>query len=1754
MESLESRCLLDASLSGRVFDDLNGNQRWEPNSPNNELALECWSVFLDLNNDGVHQQTEPSKLTGADGTYVFSNLTPGDYTVSLEAEPGFDRTTPIRFGETTTLIASNPKDHVFDPTRNVLYATSGDRILRRDPKTGDTLAALAIGTSLTALDITPDGKFLLVGEGTVDLINGLGSLYKINLDTNAVRTISFPVELTESGVFDMAAISNTRAFVTTSSLTSDRVALREVNLATNTVTNRTDGFAGGAGVVRPNSRLDRNASRSAMLLVEAQDPTLDAGSVVYAYDPATDSFPHSSQINASLNDAHVGISRDGSLLAIEAAGFGLKVLDDELNVVQTLTHFRGGVAFDPVRDILYAGDTTTNELVALKIGTWAELYRATAGEDLPDSGVYFEMQTSARAKFLSYTTPSGVRYIQLDRPVPHVVTVADNQALQNLDFGNWWNGENRRPKVLDNSYATDEDTTLQIIAPGVLGNDIDPDQDSLTATQQSSPQHGQLLFNADGSLTYTPVPDYFGPDSFTYVAQDAALQSCRAATVSLTVNSVNDAPTDIVVSDGSVDENVPGAELGSVVVVDPDTSDQHTFTLSDLRFEIVNGILKLRNGVSLDHEAASTIPLTITAFDNGLPSKSVSKTITITVNDVNEFDPTIDTTSIDTNEGSTTVGKVEVHDNDSSQVLSIAIIAGNDLGIFAIDPHTGVITVVNGHVLDHEGTATYVLTVSVTDDVDPQRTTTANVTIHVQDVNEFDPSIDPATFTIAENTPNGTLVGTVSATDQDTSQTLSYAITGGNTGNAFAINASGQITVADSSQLDFESASQFLLTVTATDNLSPTRSASAIVTINLTDVNEFNPTINSQTLSVPENAPPGTVVGTVIASDADTAQHLTFAITGGNAGNTFDIDSSSGIITVADGNLLNYESLTQIQLTVSVTDDGSPTRTSSGIVTIDIADVNEFSPDISDEFFEVDENTTVIGTVHATDRDTRQTITYQLVGWTVDIFAIDAVTGEIRVAPGKTLDFEQVQEHALTVAAMDSGSPSSTSFANVHVTVRDVNEFSPVVSDHVFDVPETAPDGFVVGAVLASDQDTLQTLNFAIIAGNEQGVFGIGSFDGHIFVANSSGLDRETTPQYTLTVEVTDSGNPTRSSTGTVVINVGDENEFPPTINNQSFSVVENSPNGTMVGTLVVDDPDATDSFTITILGGDGAGVFAVDSAGHITVANSSALDFESHPTYHLTVEVSDPGQTGGADTADVTIQILDANEFDPVLADQSLRVQENAPNGSVVGSVTATDGDSSQTVTYAITAGNASQAFAINSTTGQITVANSSALDFEGQQQFVLTVTATDNGNPQRSDSANVTITLDDQNESAPIVNNQSFEINENVSSGTSVGFVLARDLDQSQTLTYVITSGNTAGAFAINSSSGELTVANASAIDFETHPRFRLTVQVTDSGNPPRSSSGIMTIDVLDLNEPPTAILLDNNTVTARVNGALVGHVSVTDQDVNDRHTLTVDDSRFVINASRELRLTSGQSLNDNDGTIITLDITATDVAGNQRTQPFDIHVVGSSHPWQNPRNRFDVSDDGSVTSIDALLIINELNNPQYSDASGRLVVPRPDIPGLPYYDVNGDGFVTALDVLIIINRLNNPTAEGSGGGEGESGGDFIAIAMSSMSSTPANAIQDGASILSIGAQLLPDLQQSPLLTGNSTHVTSTRSARSAPASARIDAGFGTRWSPSTSIRSADTRTSRELIDLESALNEIAEDITLSWEDCNEIVPSPL
>lgn len=395
------------------------------------------------------------------------------------------------------------------------------------------------------------------------------------------------------------------------------------------------------------------------------------------------------------------------------------------------------------------------------------------------------------------------------------------------------------------------------------------------------------------------------------------------------------------------------------------------------------------------------------------------------------------------------------------------------------------------------------------------------------------PALGDASFTVSEDSGNGTSVGTVSATDPNDVEKLTYSITGGNNDGVLEIDSTtGEITVAAGAGLDAEGTPSYELTVVVTDNGGLTDSAT--VTVSILGGNRA-PTLADVTFTVDEDCEEGTVVGTLAASDPDAGDVLTHAITAGNGDGTFTIGSTSGTITLSEDAGLNYELKSSYALTVTVTDDGGLSDTAT--VTILVGDVDE-PPVILAATLSVAEDTpigTYVGVILAADPE-GGTMTYSIAaGDPEGAFRIEAdPTPKIYVDDSSALDYETTPQYSLTVSAEDVGGNVGT--ATITVNITDAND-APTLADTNFAVAEDATNGTILGTVVASDQDG-DALDYALTAGNDAGVFAIGSTTGAILVGDSSGLDYATTSEYSLTVQVTDSHGAT--GTGTVTVHVCD--------------------------------------------------------------------------------------------------------------------------------------------------------------------------------------------------------------------------------------------------------------------------------------------------------------------------------------------------------------------------------------------------------------------------------------------------------------------------------------------------------------------------------------------------------------------------------------------------------------------------------------
>jgi hypothetical protein len=281
----------------------------------------------------------------------------------------------------------------------------------------------------------------------------------------------------------------------------------------------------------------------------------------------------------------------------------------------------------------------------------------------------------------------------------------------------------------------------------------------------------------------------------------------------------------------------------------------------------------------------------------------------------------------------TVVGIVTASDSNSDSPLIYSILDGNISNSFAIDQYTGCLTINNPVAVCFEAHPVYNLIIKVQDNVG--LSSEGIVTINVEDINEKPISLNQ-TFSVLENLPLQTLVETVVAKDLDFNQTLTYSIVSGNINEAFKIDSSnGSIYINNPTAINFEVNNSFHLVISVQDNGQGNLITYSDITINVLDVNE-PPVLENQILTVVENSVPGTEVGYVKAIDPDKGQKIKYMIVAGNEENTFNLNDTSGLISVTDPSKLFYGHNSLISLTVIAQDNGIDSLSTLSVVTIDI--------------------------------------------------------------------------------------------------------------------------------------------------------------------------------------------------------------------------------------------------------------------------------------------------------------------------------------------------------------------------------------------------------------------------------------------------------------------------------------------------------------------------------------------------------------------------------------------------------------------------------------------------------------------------------------------------------------------------------------------------------------------------------------------------------------------------------------------------
>ncbi|XP_060936052.1 protocadherin gamma-A11-like isoform X4 [Limanda limanda] len=467
-------------------------------------------------------------------------------------------------------------------------------------------------------------------------------------------------------------------------------------------------------------------------------------------------------------------------------------------------------------------------------------------------------------------------------------------------------------------------------------------------------------------------------------------------------------------------------------------------------------------------------------------------------------------------------------------------------------------------VLDREEKEELMLLLTAFDGGSPQRSGTVVIHVTVLDANDNVPVFSQAVYkaSLPENSPLDTLVTTISATDADdglnSEVTYAFDHVSDENSNVFSLNPkTGEVRVAGA--IDYEKVSSYEMQISAKDGLGLVSYVTLIIEV--TDINDNAPVISLKSLTnpIPENASPGTEVGIINVQDRDSEnnrqvrcsiqQNVPFKL----------VPSIKNYYSLVTTGQLDRELVSDYNITITATDEGSPPLSSSKTVQLSVADINDNPPVFEEQSYSayVTENNkpgSTLCSVTARDPDWRQngTVVYSLLPGEVNgasvssYLSVNGDTGVIHAV--RSFDYEQFRSFKVHVMARDNGSPPLSSNVTVSVFISDVNDNSPQIlypapegnSFMTELVPKAAHGGSLVSKVIAVDADSGQNawLSYQIVKSTDPGLFIIGVHSGEIRTQRD--ISESDSMKQNFIVAVKDNGQPSLSATCSMYLLISD--------------------------------------------------------------------------------------------------------------------------------------------------------------------------------------------------------------------------------------------------------------------------------------------------------------------------------------------------------------------------------------------------------------------------------------------------------------------------------------------------------------------------------------------------------------------------------------------------------------------------------------
>ena len=860
-----------------------------------------------------------------------------------------------------------------------------------------------------------------------------------------------------------------------------------------------------------------------------------------------------------------------------------------------------------------------------------------------------------------------------------------------------------------------EDSTVII---NVLANDYDPNGDSLLIIITGGPFDGSMTLNADGSITYTPNPNYNGLDTIYYEVCDTS-GACDQAFTVINIIPRNDPPvavndTSSVLSNTAVvipvlanDTDIEGnINVNSVIVISGPTNG--TVTVNPLTGDVTYTPILTFGGIDT---------FTYVICDLGLPVYCDTAIVVIDVILSNDTLIAVDD-NVNTNEDSTVVISVLSNDLDPDNnfdTASVAITFGPLNGTAIVDSLTGQIIYTPNPNYHGPDSLSYL----VCDTGMPVYCGSATVYINVVPVNDPPVALDDSVVVVEDNPITITVVNNDADIDNNL-DTLSIALlTGPANGTATVNPVTGNIIYTPNS--NFNGLDTIVYQIC--DTGIPVYCDSATVVISVTPVNDAPIAVDDNVNTNEDTA----VTFDPLINDIDVEGGLdstSVSIISGPTNGTATVNPVTGQITYTPSPFFNgIDSIIYV-----VCDFGSPVLCDTATIIINVGSVNNPPVAVDDTVIGVEDNPIFIAVVtNDSDIDNNlDTLSVTILSGPANGTAtVDPVTGDIIYTPNSNFNGMDT----IVYQICDTGIPIYCGSATVVISVTPVNDAPIAVDDNVNTNENTA----VTFDPLINDSDVEGGLNPAsvgIIGGPNSGTATVDPVTGQITYTPGpyfNGID-------TIVYVVCDSGAPVLCDTATIIINVGPVNNPPIAVNDVDVTD-EDTPITIAVLSNDTDADGNIDATSVSVIGGPNNGMAIIDPVtGDITYIPN--MNFFGTDTFIYVV--CDQGTPVYCDTAIVIITVLPVNDPPVAVNDTAVTQQGNPKDITVDGNDSDIDGVIDPTTVVIIAGPNGGTA-SVNPLTGVITYVPNP--NFFGIDSIIYVIC--DDGSPVLCDTATIYINV---------------------------------------------------------------------------------------------------------------------------------------------------------------------------------------------------------------------------------------------------------------------------------------------------------------------------------------------------------------------------------------------------------------------------